>query len=92
MNIYVRQLEKAKQILGSYEAIGQACGGLTGKAVMKWKKNGKPPRTEYTGETNYAEQIEKATNGQVTKEQLRPKVCFSANKNIKPVPKVTTAP
>jgi len=73
MNTYSENLTKVKDILGSYDAIGRACG-VSGKAVMKWHKNGKPPRTEYTGETNYAESLEKSCNGLVAKESLRPKI------------------
>lgn len=72
MNEYSTNLEKTREILGSYAAVGQACGGLSGKAIMKWRDNGRPPRTEYTGETNYAGMIEKATNGKVKKIHLLP--------------------
>ena len=33
------------------------------RAIYKWMDNGKLPRTEYTGETNYAEKIALASNG-----------------------------
>lgn len=72
MDTYISALIKARDILGSFDAVGAACGGLSGKAVLKWKSNGKPPRTEYTGETNYAALIESATNGQVKKHELKP--------------------
>ncbi|WP_404812627.1 YdaS family helix-turn-helix protein [Acidithiobacillus thiooxidans] len=62
---------KAKQILGSYDAVGRVCG-VSGKAVMKWVGSGRLPRTEYTGETSYAQAVEHATNGRVTVEDLRP--------------------
>lgn len=74
MNAYVTNLTRAKNILGSWDAVGSVCGGLSGKAVMKWRNNGRPPRTEYSGETNYAELIETATSGQVKKHELIPKV------------------
>lgn len=64
-------LLKAKHILGSYDALGRVCG-VSGKAVMKWVGSGRLPRTEYTGETTYAQAIELATNGTVTIEDLRP--------------------
>ena len=64
-------LLKAKHILGSYDAVGRVCG-VSGKAVMKWVGSGRLPRTEYTGETTYAQAIELATNGTVTIEDLRP--------------------
>lgn len=40
------------------------------RAVYKWCERGVLPRTEYTGETNYAEQIEVLSGGQYKKEQL----------------------
>lgn len=72
METYISSLIKARDILGSFDAIGAACGGLSGKAVIKWKNNGRPPRTEYTGETNYASMIESATNGKVKRADLLP--------------------
>jgi len=56
MNTYSENLTKVKNVLGSYDAVGQVVG-LSGKAVMKWCANGRPPRTEYTGETRYADKI-----------------------------------
>ena len=66
-------LLRAKQLLGSYEAVGRVCG-VSGKAVMKWVSTGRLPRTEYTGETAYADRISRATNGVVTREELRPHI------------------
>jgi hypothetical protein len=39
-------------------------------AVSKWLRAGRLPRTEYTGETKYAQVLERAVDGQVTAEQL----------------------
>jgi hypothetical protein len=72
MNTYSTNLNKARDILGSYDAIGKVCGGLSGKAVMKWRNNGRPPRTEYTGETKYAEKIAEATGYKVKVADLLP--------------------
>lgn len=44
--------------------------GVTHQAVRKWQKARRLPRTEWTGETNYAGRIEKLTHGEVTREQL----------------------
>jgi predicted site-specific integrase-resolvase len=44
--------------------------GIEYQAVRKWQKAGQLPRTEWTGETRYAETIEKLTGGRVTKERL----------------------
>lgn len=44
--------------------------GVTYQAIRKWEVNGKLPRTEWTGETDYASLIEQATNGQVLRGDL----------------------
>lgn len=43
---------------------------VTYQAIRKWEKAGRLPRTEWTGETNYSETIERLTEGKVTKEAL----------------------
>ncbi len=42
----------------------------TYQAVMKWRKAGHLPRTEWTGETTYAEQIEVLTGRKVKRKAL----------------------
>lgn len=42
---------------------------VTHQAVRKWERTGLP-RTEWTGETNYAECIERLTDGRVLKTAL----------------------
>ncbi|WP_367154675.1 hypothetical protein [Methylomonas sp. HYX-M1] len=71
MNIYSEKLNEASRIVGGFEKLGRVCG-LTGKAVKKWAIAGRPPRTEYTGETQYAELISKAVDGEISVDQLRP--------------------
>ena len=72
MNLYTQKIIAVRNVLGSYDAVGVACGGLSGKAVMKWRDRGRPPRTEYTGETKYASMLEKATQGVVKADDLLP--------------------
>jgi len=43
---------------------------VTHQAVRKWEKAGRMPRTEWTGETNYARRIQKLTGGAVSRAQL----------------------
>lgn len=57
----------AIEIIG-LQPLAQKCG-KSYQAVRKWEKNGLP-RTEWTGETNYADTIEKVTQGQVTRDAL----------------------
>lgn len=44
--------------------------GVTYQAIRKWEAKGRLPRTEWTGETDYAAQIEQATEGKVPKALL----------------------
>lgn len=62
------QLTKAIDLVG-LQPLAKALG-VTYQAVKKWEAKGRMPRTEWTGETNYASVIEHATNGQVTREML----------------------
>lgn len=44
--------------------------GVSYQSVRKWEKLGRLPRTEWTGETNYSESIERITGGKVSKVAL----------------------
>lgn len=72
MTIFIKQniapLQTAINLLGCY-GIARACG-IKGPSVYKWQKSGRLPRTEWTGETNYAAIIERETGGQVTRAAL----------------------
>ncbi|MBY0240762.1 MAG: helix-turn-helix domain-containing protein [Burkholderiaceae bacterium] len=61
-------LEVAFELLGPNK-IARICG-VKGPSACKWRSKGMLPRTEWTGETNYASLIAEATGGAVTKEQL----------------------
>jgi len=58
------------QRIGSANAAGRVCR-LSGKAVAKWVAAGRLPRTEHTGETNYADQLSAAVGGAITADALR---------------------
>jgi len=49
--------------------VANACG-RTPKAIYKWIERGTLPRTDFTGETNYAELIAKASEGRFTATQI----------------------
>jgi|APAra7269097138_1048543.scaffolds.fasta_scaffold17244_1 hypothetical protein len=61
-------LEVAFDILGPNK-IARICG-VKGPSACKWKAKGRLPRTEWTGETNYAAQIAEATKGVVSRDAL----------------------
>lgn len=61
-------LARAIKILGGDSAVSRLLG-LTPKAVRKWRLAGKLPRTEATGETNYAEQMASA-DPRISKQSL----------------------
>lgn len=69
MNESQTALEEARSIVGSFERLGAVCG-TTGRAVRKWRDAGRLPRTEYSGETDYAARIEAATGGRVCASRL----------------------
>lgn len=49
--------------------LATACG-VTYQALRKWEKARRLPRTDWTGETNYAASIEAATDGVVSRGAL----------------------
>lgn len=63
------ELDRAREVLGSFARIGAACG-VSGKAVERWYKRGWLPRTEHTGETRYAQMLAEATDGAVDIKRL----------------------
>ncbi|AMO55649.1 hypothetical protein GZ77_09040 [Endozoicomonas montiporae] len=62
------RITEAIEMLG-LQKLATVCG-VTYQAVKKWEKRGRLPRTEWTGETSYATQIEKATDGRISRKQL----------------------
>lgn len=50
--------------------VADVCG-LTPKAIYKWLERGSLPRTEFTGETEYADKIAKASGGKYSASQIR---------------------
>ncbi len=54
---------------GGIEACAKACG-ISSRALYKWASRNSLPRTEYTGETNYAEALAGLVEGS-TATQIR---------------------
>lgn len=61
-------ITKAIDIVGLCK-LAKACG-VRYQSIYKWEAKGRLPRSEWTGETDYATQIELATGGQITRSQL----------------------
>lgn len=61
-------LSRAIEIVG-LQPLAKALS-VTYQAIRKWEAMGRLPRTEWTGETNYASIIEQQTNGEITRAQL----------------------
>ncbi|MBM2884071.1 helix-turn-helix domain-containing protein [Chromobacterium phragmitis] len=64
MNLITQAIE-----LVGLQPLAQSCG-VTYQAVRKWEKRNRLPRTDWTGETNYAAAIEAVTEGAITKKAL----------------------
>ncbi len=62
-------LELAILFLGGYQGTGRVCG-VTFMTVGRWIKQGKLPRTELSGDTDYASKIEQALKGKITRDEL----------------------
>lgn len=62
-------LRKAIECAGGPPAAAKACG-ISLQAVHKWLAAGRLPRTEYTGETQYAEKIAAAAGGAFSSQEL----------------------
>ena len=66
---YNSLLRKAFYEVGGFNEMSRICGVCV-SAVYRWYERGHLPRTEWTGETHYAEKIEAATKGAITKDEL----------------------
>lgn len=61
-------ISKAIKIVG-LSKLAAACG-IRYQSLQKWEAKGRLPRTDWTGETDYARRIEEATKGAVTRDEL----------------------
>lgn len=61
-------ISKAIELVGLCK-LAKSCG-VKHQSVYRWVRKGALPRTDWTGETDYASRIEKATGGQITRAQL----------------------
>lgn len=62
------ELSKAIDLVGLQKLALEL--GVTYQAVRKWEAAGRLPRTEWTGETAYADRIVALCNGAVERERL----------------------
>jgi hypothetical protein len=76
-------------LVGGIQPLSKACG-VTVPAIRKWLMAGRMPRTEWTGETTYAEIAERLTNGKVTRVMLLAK--WPSWSGLRPKPEAEPAP
>ncbi|SDS19995.1 hypothetical protein SAMN05216421_1085 [Halopseudomonas xinjiangensis] len=62
-------IKLAIQKAGGPARAAQLCG-ISSRAIYKWISSGSLPRTEYTGETDYAQRLAAASEGAFTAEWL----------------------
>jgi hypothetical protein len=74
------EILRAVILLGGFSEVGRLCT-VSPKAVMKWAKLKRLPRTEATGETQYAAIMAKA-NPEINEEALR-KTAFRTRGKVK---------
>jgi len=57
-------MSRLKEAISAVGGVGRAASicGVSPRAVYKWVAAGGLPRTDFTGETNYAERLSTATN------------------------------
>ncbi|HAM76368.1 MAG TPA: hypothetical protein DCQ09_12190 [Alcanivorax sp.] len=59
--------------VGGVKAASKICG-ISPRAMYKWLDSDSLPRTDYTGETNYADLLAEASDGKFTADELREKL------------------
>lgn len=87
-------LKKSIAQVGGAAKAAAICG-VSQRAVYKWLSSGSLPRTEYTGETHYAQRLADASTGQFTAEWLlaeaspskgQPVPAIAADRRAQPTP------
>lgn len=63
----ISSLRDVVDACGGVSSIAKACK-ISQRAIYKWLSNESLPRTEYTGETDYAKKLAELSNGQFTKD------------------------
>ncbi|MFK3973742.1 hypothetical protein ACI2KS_23805 [Pseudomonas sp. NPDC087358] len=63
-------LKHAVSAVGGISAAARMCH-VSSRAINKWVAAGRLPRTEYTGETQHAENLARGCNGAFTAQSLR---------------------
>jgi DNA-binding transcriptional regulator YdaS (Cro superfamily) len=69
-------IKRAVTVVGGASVAARLCG-VSARAINKWVAAGKLPRTEYTGETQHAENLAKGSSGAFTAEWLKGASAFA---------------
>ena len=69
MNNSITVKEAIDLVPGKVVGASEVCG-VSVRAVYKWINAGRLPRTDYTGETDYANRLSKASSGEFSPEQI----------------------
>ncbi|WP_218186359.1 hypothetical protein [Terasakiispira papahanaumokuakeensis] len=75
---HINPVAYAVKCVGGPIEAARICG-RSRQAVDKWIVNGRLPRTEYTGETCYAEQLAAVSEGAFTAEWLLAQSTYSSS-------------
>lgn len=67
--VTINSLSDAVALVGGPSSAAEACGRST-RAIYKWLSKGALPRTEYSGETNYAKCLADRAEGKFTADRL----------------------
>ncbi|EMX8731998.1 YdaS family helix-turn-helix protein [Pseudomonas aeruginosa] len=62
-------IKEAVLLAGGTSKAAKACG-VSPRAVNKWVRNGRLPRTEHSGETNHAQRLSEASGGSFSAAEL----------------------
>lgn len=85
--MFLLTVKQAIASAGGAIPASSACG-VSPRAVYKWMASNCLPRTEYTGETSYAEKLAQVSGGAFTAAELLEKTAPNRTVRISAIPEV----